>query len=208
MPADADDGSPPGAPTERELPTFAGADLDPGQRELYDAIAAGPRSRGRQKFDLVAADGRLAGPFNAFLLRPEVGTHLERLGAAIRFGASLPDRWREIAILSVAAHWGCAFEQHAHESIGRSIGLTEAELLAIRAWAPESDAAFSDPADRLVIRIVRSLLTRGDVEDADFTAIADRVGTVGIFELTTLVGYYTTLAFQLEVFRVAPDVGH
>ena len=156
-------------------------------------------------FDLVADDGRLAGPFNAFLLQPELGTHLERLGAAIRFGTSLPDRSREIAILTVAAHWGCEFEQHAHEAIGRSIGLTDAELLAIRTASVESDPALSDPADRLVVRAVRSLLTRGDIEDDDFIAIEQRAGTAGIFELTTLVGYYTTLALQLKVFRVGSD---
>jgi len=53
-----------------------------------------------------------------------------------------------------------------------------------------------------VIRTVRSLLASGDVGDEDFTALADHVGAAGVFELTTLVGYYTTLALQLKVFRV------
>ena len=186
----------------RQLPTFAGPALDPQQRELYDAIANGPRNQGRQQFELVAEDGRLAGPFNAFLLRPELGTHLEQLGAAIRFGSSLSDRSREIAILTVAARWSCEFEQRAHEAIGRSIGLTDPELQAIRSASPQADAELSDPDERLVVRVVRSLLARGDVDDEDFMALAGRVGAAGIFELTTLVGYYTTLALQLKVFRV------
>ena len=47
--------------------------------------------------DLVDEDGRLEGPFNAFLLQPRLGGPLQALGAAVRYGTSLSDRAREIA---------------------------------------------------------------------------------------------------------------
>ena len=47
---------------------------------------------------------------------------------------------------------------------------------------------------------------RGDLDDAEYREAVDHLGTAGLFELLTLVGYYATLALQLRVFRVpAPD---
>ena len=49
-------------------------------------------------------------------------------------------------------------------------------------------------------------MLRGDLDDAEYREAVDHVGTAGLFELLTLVGYYATLALQLRVFRVpAPD---
>jgi 4-carboxymuconolactone decarboxylase len=42
----------------------------------------------------------------------------------------------------------------------------------------------------------------GDVDDDSWATWADTVGAATVFELTTLVGYYATLALQLRVFRV------
>ena len=49
------------------------ATLDDQQREVYDAVASGPRAAGPQLFRLVDEAGRLEGPFNAFLLQPRLG---------------------------------------------------------------------------------------------------------------------------------------
>ena len=49
-------------------------------------------------------------------------------------------------------------------------------------------------------------MLRGDLDDAEYREAVDHLGTAGLFELLTLVGYYATLALQLRVFRVpAPD---
>src|ERR1700712_1255303 len=115
-------------------------ELDGDQRELYDAIASGPRAQGPQHFALTRADGGLLGPFNAFLLSPALGFALQELGAAVRYRTALPPRTREIAILTVAAHWDSAFEWSAHESVGRAAGLTDAELASLREGVvPELD---------------------------------------------------------------------
>jgi 4-carboxymuconolactone decarboxylase len=59
----------------------------------------------------------------------------------------------------------------------------------------------------LVARTVAALVTRGDLDDAEYREAADQVGAAGLFELLTLVGYYTTLALQLRVFRVPVPEG-
>ena len=184
------------------LPKFEPPALDTEQRSLYDAIAGGRRAQGPQLFRLADADGRLEGPFNAFLLQPRLGSALQALGASVRYDTGLDDRCREIAILVVAAHWRSDFEWHAHEAVGRAAGLGDAELAALR----EGRHAELAGRESVVARTAAALVTRGDLDDAEYGEAVGHLGPAGLFELLTLVGYYATLALQLRVFRVpAPD---
>ena len=184
------------------LPKFEPPALDAEQRSLYDAIAGGRRAQGPQLFRLADADGRLEGPFNAFLLQPRLGSALQALGASVRYDTGLDDRCREIAILVVAAHWRSDFEWHAHEAVGRAAGLGDAELAAVR----EDRHAELAGRESVVARTAAALVTRGDLDDAEYGEAVGHLGPAGLFELLTLVGYYATLALQLRVFRVpAPE---
>lgn len=175
--------------------------LEPEQRALYDAIAGGPRARGPQHFALTAPDGGLLGPFNALLLSPALGTALQEVGSAVRFASALPPRTREAAILLVATHWDSAFERMAHEAVGRSAGLSDDDLAPLRGGAlPDS----ADDAERAHLEVVRALL-RGDLTDEEWARWTPAIGERAVFELTTLVGYYATLALQLRVFRVGTE---
>ena len=169
------------------------------QQRLYASITSGPRGGAQGPFTLVDDTGALTGPFNAMLLQPGLGGALQALGTAVRFHGTLPGRSRELVILIVAAHWASAFEQHAHEAAGRLAGLEEAELAAVRAGR-EPDLA--DPAERAAVRAARALARAGDLDDEEYAAAVAALGEAGVFELTTLVGYYATLALQLRVFRV------
>jgi 4-carboxymuconolactone decarboxylase len=180
------------------LAKFAPAQLDGEQRALYDAITGGRRAHGRQAFRLVDGAGRLEGPFNAFLLQPKLGSALQALGASVRYETALDDRCREIAILIVALHWHSEFEWHAHEAVGRSVGVSDADLAALRGRHYDD----LDPAAAAVARTVDALARAGDLSDDEYAAAIAAVGPDGLFELLTLVGYYATLALQLRVFRV------
>jgi 4-carboxymuconolactone decarboxylase len=171
--------------------------LDLDERALYDAITGGPRAAGPQHFALTADDGSLNGPFDAFLLSPAVGTALQELGSAIRYRTHLDDRCRELAILLVAAHWDSTFEREAHEAIARSVGFDEETLAAVRA----RELSPFTGIELAVGRATLSLLD-GDLDDRAWAEAADALGANGVFELSSLVGYYGTLALQLRVFRV------
>ncbi|WP_345801345.1 carboxymuconolactone decarboxylase family protein [Microbacterium sp. AZCO] len=179
------------------IPLLPPSALDAEQRTLYDAITGGPRGSGPQHFALTHPDGSLTGPFNALLQSPSVGAALQEVGAALRYRTSLSDRAREIAILLVAARWDSAFERSAHEPVGRAAGLTDDEILAL--GDQRVDGLPDD--ERVVGRTVTALLD-GDLTDEEWDAAAAALGTPVVFELTTLVGYYSTLALQLRVFRV------
>lgn len=180
------------------LPKLAVADLDADQRWLYDAITGGARATGRH-FALVDAGGALEGPFNAMLLHPPIGHALQALGSAVRYRCTLSDRAREIAILVVASVWDSAFERYAHEAVGRSVGLSEDELAAIRERRVDR---LTDEYERLVAATTLALAAQRDLTDEEFHAVRNGLGMPALFELTTLVGYYATLALQLRVFRV------
>jgi 4-carboxymuconolactone decarboxylase len=180
------------------LPPLVPAALTASQRELYSAIAEGPRAQGPQHFALTGVDGSLNGPFNAFLYSPVLGNAIQSLGAAVRYSTTLTDRTREIAILIVAAHWKSAFEQHAHESVGLAVGLTEKEIADVAAGRiPHLD----DVHERACAEFV-FVVARGDVSDDEWQRIKPLVGAEVAFELSALVGYYAMLALQLRVFRV------
>lgn len=181
------------------LPRLIPADLDDDQRVLHDAITAGPRAGG--PFPLTDAEGALTGPFNAMLFSPPVGEALQRLGAAVRYETALPDRVRELAILAVAARWDCAFERYAHEPAARAAGATDAQLAA--PGVPDGLA----PEETAALRFVLALLD-GDVDDGTYAETVPIIGNRVAVELSTLVGYYATLALQLRVFRVTVPVEH
>jgi 4-carboxymuconolactone decarboxylase len=181
------------------LPRPTPDQLDDEQRRLYEAITSGSRANGPWTVPLADADGRLAGPFNAMLLSPAIGDALQRLGAAIRYDGRLTDRSREIAILAVAARWQCAFEQRVHEPLAAQAGVSHAELDALRAGHPLD---LDDPVESAVLRTTRHLLDHRDLDDDRYREATDTFGADQLFELTTLIGYYSTLALQMRVFAV------
>lgn len=183
---------------EPRLAKLAPSSLDADQRAVYDAVTGGPRAAGPQLFRLVDDEGGLEGPFNAFLLQPRLGLALQAVGSAVRYETSLSDQAREVAILVVAAVRDSAFEQHAHEAVGRHVGLSDDVLEAVRA------GRYDDLPDdvRLVARLSHQLLDAGDLDDASYAEAVEVLGQPQLFELLTLVGYYDALALQLRVFRV------
>jgi alkylhydroperoxidase family enzyme len=179
------------------IPRPTRAELDDEQRELYDAIAGGPRAK--NPFGIADAGGALDGPFNAMLLHPPVGDAEQRLGAAIRYRGSLSDRAREIAVLTVAASVHSGFEQYAHEHLGRELGLTDGEIEALRAGRlPE----LADPEEAAVAEFTRSILDTGTLDDDQFARAGATLGTGKLYELSTVIGYYRMIALQLRIFGV------
>ncbi|MGP3769681.1 carboxymuconolactone decarboxylase family protein [Streptomyces sp. SDT5-1] len=178
--------------------------LSSEQRALYEEITGGPRAAGPQLFALTDPHGHLNGPFNAMLSSPRLGGALQALGSAIRYSSKLPPRVRESAILAVATVWDCAFERYAHEAVGRAAGLTEDELRALREGV---DPGFADPFEHAAWSAVSTLATPGqELDDTWYAAARAALGEAILFELSTLVGYYATLALQLRLFGVpAPD---
>lgn len=173
-------------------------ELTPEQAELYGAITGGPRSSGAQHFALTDDNGALNGPFNAFLQGPAVGTALQELGSTLRYRGIVADHIRELAILMTATHHECAFEWTAHRGAALAAGLSEDNLDRVaRGEAP----LFTGESDIVCARVIHALLA-GDISDSLWSESCGVLGEQTIFELSSIVGYYSLLALQLRIFRV------
>jgi 4-carboxymuconolactone decarboxylase len=171
--------------------------LTPEQQELYGAIAGGRRAQGPQLFPLVDEVGCLRGPFNAMLLSPPLGGPLQAVGAAVRYAGQLTDRERELAILTVAHRWASHFEWSSHEAVARHSGLSGEEIEAAKSGiAPP----LADRREAAVVAWTRQLANAWTADDTAYDSAQDVLGLAIMYELTVLVGYYSTLALQLRVF--------
>jgi len=186
------------------LPLLSLDEMTSEQVALYREILGGPRGQGPRAVLLASGAGGLAGPFNAMLYAPPAGHALQELGVAIRFRTELAPRIRELAILVVAQAWDSAYERDSHELLGRDAGLTGAEIEALRAGA---DPGFADKQEQVAYSVVRALAGPGpasaDLDDQEYDTAVAVLGERALVELSTLVGYYATLAMQLRIFRVA-----
>lgn len=117
---------------------------------------------------------------------PYNGTLLDR--------GTIEPRLRELVILRVAACTGSEYEWLQHVRIGRGLGITDAELDAIRgvverAWpALESD----------LLAATDELLERHRVSDATWARLAATLTERQLIELVFVVGSYACLAMVFE----------
>ena len=179
------------------------AELTDEQRAVYDGITGGDRLKGTQHFPVVAPDGSLNGPFGIMVEVPGVGSALQELGAAIRYRTSLTARIREIGILLVASKLSSAFEWWAHERVARAVGLDDAELAELE----QGGFSSTDPAEQAAADLSVALLDNTVVTDEQYARYHDVLGVQAVVELTSLVGYYRTLAQLMAVFDIGIPAG-
>jgi 4-carboxymuconolactone decarboxylase len=171
------------------LPPVDPARLTADQKRVYETIAG--------------SRGRVAGPFAALLVSPELADRVQHLGAFIRYGSSLAPNLTELAILVIARAVNSPFEWTAHEPHALRSGVTPAAIAAVRAGRrPEGLAADEAAAHDFT----RELVANDDVDDATYDAAREVLGAVGVVELTVLVGYYELLARTLRAHRLEPAV--
>ena len=186
----------------KRLASLTPGELTESQRVVYDGITGGDRLKGTQHFPVVSEDGTLTGPFGIMLHAPGVGDALQQLGAAIRYRTGLTARVREIAILLVGATLQSEYECWAHQRVARGIGFTETELEQLSRGEFES----ADAVEQAAAGLSGALLAGGPITDTEYARYAEVLGAEAIVELTTLVGYYRTLAQLLAVFDIGiPD---
>jgi 4-carboxymuconolactone decarboxylase len=170
------------------LPTLERENLDPAQQKVWDGMASGAR-------------GRVGGPFLALLTSAELCARVEQVGVFVRYECSVPQRLRELAILCVGQHWKADYEWYAHAKIASAQGVSDAVIDAI---GHGQTPPFDNEPDRVVHDFVRVLLREGKVPAPTYAITQALLGDKGTVELTGLVGYYSLLAMQLNVFEIGP----
>ena len=169
----------------------------PAQKDLIKSIQSGPRAS-VQGSAANSGGGTVGSPFNVFLRSPEMGEHLQRVGAYIRFKSSLGLRLNELAILIVARHWTSQYEWHAHHRLALQAGLDPAVAEDI---AQGRRPANMKPDEAIIYNFTTELLTQQRVSDATFAAVRDQFGEQGVMDLIGVAGYYVLVAMVLNVDR-------
>jgi alkylhydroperoxidase family enzyme len=171
------------------------------QLALYKLFATGRRAAPGSPFSLVDESGRLQGPPAAWVLAPPFGRALEQLGGAVRYERTLPERASEIAILLVGHHHRSPFELHAHTRAGAAAGLSPEDLGALAGGQPP---ALTTAVEQAVYAVTRRILAAGTLDDDEYAQAVSVLGTRRLFELSTLIGWYSMVAVQLSVFGLLP----
>jgi 4-carboxymuconolactone decarboxylase len=162
------------------------------QKKVADAIQSGPRGAG------------LRGPFNALLRSPDLCDLVQRVGAYVRFGSSIPAPLNELAICMAGRTWTAQYEFYAHRRLGIDAGLNPAILDAVAAGRrPEG----MSKDETIVYELVTELLGTGSVSDAKYQPALDRFGERGVMDLVGAVGYYSLVSMVLNVAQVQLPAG-
>jgi 4-carboxymuconolactone decarboxylase len=172
---------------ETRFPPLSHDDMTDEQRAVVDAIQSGPRGAG------------LRGPFNALLRSPTLCDLVQRVGAYVRFGSSIPAPLNELAICMAGRKWGAQYEFFAHRRIGIEAGLNPAILDAVALGQTPANMSSDETT---VYEFVTDLLSTGQVSDGRYRAALDRFGERGIMDLVGAVGYYSLVSMVLNVAQV------
>ena len=148
-------------------------------------------------------DGRLIGPFNSFLLHPEVAAKLGEFQAAEATHTTLPQRVREVVIIAVGAVWGADYELYAHCTLARNAGLSERAVSTLANGGIPDDLS---EHEKLAACVARELSARHRVDDELYREAEKAFGTTGLFDIAALMGLYHTVCMTLTLFEVpAPN---
>ena len=115
----------------------------------------------------------------------------------------LPKKTQELVMILTARSMDCQYIWHAHSARSRGQGISDEFVDALRDQKPLPKL----PAEeQVVVDYVLELFQTHKTTQATFDAAMKQLGAPGLTELTTLMGYYTTLAFNANSFLIdIPD---
>jgi 4-carboxymuconolactone decarboxylase len=104
----------------------------------------------------------------------------------------------------VAHFWQAQYEWAAHEPIAAKQGVEPATIRDLRAGRAPKKAAKDE---RALYDFIRELFKTKRVGNRNYARVTEILGNAGTVELVGLVGYYSTVAMTLNVFRMPVPEG-
>jgi 4-carboxymuconolactone decarboxylase len=174
--------------SETRFPTLTAEQMTDEQRAVVDAIESGPRGPGLRE------DRSMR-----YCAAPVLCDLVQRLGASVRFGSSIPVPLNELAICMAGRKWGSQYEFYEHRRVGIQAGLSSAILEAVATGHRPTDMSSDETA---IYEFVTDLLFSGRVSNAPYSAVMDRFGEHGVMDLVGAVGFYCLVSMVLNVAQV------
>lgn len=149
---------------------------------------------------LIESRGRLPGPTKIWVHNPRLAKVAGPFGAHFQAGQySLSEREREIAVCIITSKWHAAYPTSAHERRGKEVGLPAATVEALIAGLP---AAFADEREQVVYEMAIALSNARWIPQGLYDRAVKALGHVGITDVITLMGHYTSVAMTLAFYDV------
>ena len=148
---------------------------------------------------LMEARGRLPGPNRIYVHNPKLAKVMGPLGVYFRTGYSLSEREREIAVCVINGKWRSPYPTNAHERAAKAAGLPTDKVEAILSGLPTS---FPDKREQVVYEMATCLANAHWVSQGLYDRAVEALGHVGITDVITLMGFYTSVAMTLAFYDV------
>jgi 4-carboxymuconolactone decarboxylase len=151
---------------------------------------------------IVEGRGGLPGPYKIWVHNPDLLRAASPLGGHFTVGkgkSSLSDREREIAVIVITAAWRSAYPTHAHERLGKQVGLPAASVEAMIAGLPTS---FTDAREQTVYEVAMALAERRHVPQGLYDRAVKVLGHESITDVIVLMGYYTCVSLTMNFYAV------
>jgi len=170
-------------PWRERLPLPRLEDMTVIQRAAADALIAGPRKG-------------VFGPFVPLLRSPKLLERVAQVGEYLRFDSVLPPRIREFATCVAARHVSNQFEWRMHAPLALAAGVHEEAIEALRVGARPKELS---PAEEAVFDFAQELLRSNGSSEPTYLAALSHFGEQGLVELATLLGYFVTVSWLMNV---------
>jgi 4-carboxymuconolactone decarboxylase len=167
------------------MPPIPADKMTPAQKEAAAEIMSGPRKA-------------VVGPFIPLLRSPELMDRLQKVGEYLRFNTKLGSNISEFIILQMARHMTQQFEWDSHVDLARKAGVKEATITAIAGGRRPQGMT---PDEEMVYEFCSEIRQHQSVCDATYAPVVKRFGEQGVIDISALCGYYTTLAYIMNVAR-------
>ena len=149
---------------------------------------------------MIESRGGLPGPAKIWVHNPKLAKVAGPFGGHFHAGRySLTEREREIAVCVITSRFHSTYPTNAHERRGKEVGLPSATVEALISGLP---ASFTDAREQVVYEIASTLANSRWVPQGLHDRAVKTLGHVGITDVITLMGYYTSVSMTLAFYDV------
>jgi 4-carboxymuconolactone decarboxylase len=148
---------------------------------------------------LMETRGRLPGPNKIYVHNPGLANVMAPLGSYFRTGYSLSEREREIAVIIITSKFHSGYPTGSHEKAAKAAGLPADKVEAILSGLPTS---FSDTREQVVYEMATCLSNARWVPQGLYDRAVEALGHVGVTDVITLMGFYSSVAMTLAFYDV------
>ncbi len=160
--------------------------MTPEQKEGYESM--------------LESRGGLPGPGKIWIHNPKLAKVVGPFGGHFHAGKySLTEREREIAVCVVTSKFRSDYPTWAHERRGKQVGLDPMKVDAILAGIHTS---FDDTREQVVYEMAIALTNGRWVGQGLFDRAVAALDHVGITDVITLMGHYSSVAMTLAFYDV------